>query len=113
MASVGRQSRVGWRGRRESALCLCQSRRVSGDLSQARGESRGQVRRAGPGGSGSHVSSQLSAESETVVIIAISRTEALCHNTSPRSDNIGQPGNNKCDHGTHATCKNMKNGRSK
>ena len=45
LASVARQSKVGWRGRRESALC--QSRRVSRDLSQARGESRGRVRRAG------------------------------------------------------------------
>ena len=63
-----------------------------------------------------HVSSQLRAESETVVTIAISRTEpelAVCRITISRSDNIGRPGNSKCDHGTHATCKNMKNGRSK
>ena len=42
-AQVARQSKVGWRGRRESALC--QSRRVSRDLSQARGggENRGRA----------------------------------------------------------------------
>ena len=53
VASVARQSKVVWLGRRESALC--QSRRVSRDLSQqARGESRGLV-------AVGHVSSQLRA----------------------------------------------------
>ena len=33
--------------------CLCQSRRVSGDLSQARGESRGREKGPGPVGGGS------------------------------------------------------------
>ena len=71
VASVGRQSKVGWRGRRESALC--QSRRVSGDLSEARGESQG--RRPGEEGWGlvavGQVSSQLRAQSETVLVLTI------------------------------------------
>ena len=54
----------------EQPVSLCQSRRISRDLSQARGESRGLV-------AVGHVSSQLRAQSETVLTIAISWTEPV------------------------------------
>ena len=80
----------------------------------------GQGREPGPGEEGRglvamcHVSSGPSQS--LWGRMTTSRTEpvlALCQMTTPRSDNIGRPGSCQLEHGTHATCKNMKNGRSK